>query len=130
MSKTSSSGPSIEQQIKADLKKNGRSTVSEIATRIGYSRGYVRKKAKALKDDGQIQGAKNQDRRAPAYIINGDFRILGNNKSVLLDVIKKHKPGHHARLKGASVSTLQSFIEKHIASRVVASEAPWEFWTK
>jgi len=130
MSSTSNSGgTTAKHAIKQFLRNNAnqRFTVAEIANAIGYSRSHIREEAKVLRRNGTINGRKNQSRRVPAYIINGQYRVIVSQQA-LLDIVKKHAPGHYSRLQNASIDTIRKFVRDNIATGTAAGEAMWEFW--
>jgi DNA-binding Lrp family transcriptional regulator len=116
----------IEEKIRDDLRANGRSTVNEIASRIDYSNGYVRRNAKEMRSDGEIEGAKAT--RVPAVIIHGNFEVLSGNRDYLLDIVKRYAPSKHDRAKKMSVENLRELIRDEIAEQVVGGPFRWEFW--
>lgn len=117
---------SVQTQIVDFLRKNGKSTVNEIADGIGYSNNYTRQNAKELKADGKIQGAKTD--RIPAVIINGNYEVLTGDRDYLLSIVKRYAPSKLGKAKGLPVGKLQKLIRDEIADAVVGGPYRWKFW--
>jgi len=104
-----------------------RYTVAEIADAVGYSRNHIRSVSKSLTENGTINGEKNQSRRVPAYIINGDYLVIVS-RSALLDIVENYRPDQLSRLQNASIDTIRRFVRNNIADGTAAGDAMWEFW--
>lgn len=121
-----STDPTVEPQILGFLNQNGKSTVHEIATGIGYSNGHVRRVAKRMARSGQIEGEKSST--VPAYDIKGDYVVLPDNKDRLLKIVKAYAPSHLTNVKGMPMEKIRDYISANIANGVVDSIGRWEFW--
>lgn len=121
-----STNPTAEQQIPGFLKQNGKSTVHEIATGIGYSNGHVRRVAKRMAKSGQIEGEKSSS--VPAYDIKGDYVVLPDDKDRLLKIVKAYARSHYTNVKGMPMTEIRDYINANIANGVVDSIGRWEFW--
>lgn len=118
----------IKDEIEDFLDSNDRSTVNEIANGIDYSNGYVRRNAKEMHEDGQIDGAKTD--RVPAVIINDDYHVLTGNKDYLVSLVEQYgHPGQVKRAKKMDVGDLQKFVRDTLADAIVGGPARWKFWT-
>lgn len=117
---------SVQSEIESFLTNNGQSTVNEIANGIDYSNGYTREKAKEMRQEGRINGAKTT--RIPAVIIKGNYEVLTGDREYLLSLVEKYEPGKLGHAKSLSVSDLQDFIRDQIADSVVGGPFRWEFW--
>jgi len=116
----------IYKEVKDFLDDNGRSTTGDMSSELGYSTRQVRKACKDLLDDDEIEGSKSK--RIPAYIINGEYVVVTESRSQLLEIVKKHRSSAHSRAKAMSTDELQSFVRGDIADDVVGGPEIWEFW--
>lgn len=115
----------IETDIENYLAANGRSTTSEMAGTLGYDTRKIRKASKKMMSNGRINGDK--PRRIPAYIINGEYVVLPDEKSALITVISKHGT-LPSGANSMTVNQLRNYVVQHIADRVVGGPFIWEFW--
>lgn len=116
----------VRRQIIDFLDTNGRSTPAQIANGIGYSTSYTRQEAKALRSDDKIKGEKS--RYIPAVIIQGDYRVITNDRDYLLDLVRTYAPHRLDYARSLSVEDLQKFIRNEIADQEVGGQSGWEFW--
>lgn len=117
---------SVETKIEVYLSANGQSTVHEIASGIGYSHGYVLRKAKEMKDNSRINGSKTKI--IPAVVVKNNYYVLTGDQDYLLRIVRKHAPGKVTRARGLSIEDLQKLIRDEVADRVVGGPGRWEFW--
>lgn len=101
-------------------------TTTEIANAIGDSTDNAREWAKELREEGEINGAKNK--RIPAVIIKDNYVVLTNDREHLLSIIEDHAPSHLSRARSMSIEDIQQLIRQKIAERVVGGPEIWEFW--
>lgn len=118
----------LKETIRPHLAKHGRSTVSDIANRTGYSPGHVRTTCRSMMNEGTIEGEK-VPRRIPAVIVNGKFHVLSGAKDDLLRIIREHAPHRISDAEAMTVQQLRNFIADELADRTLSINRPvWEFW--
>lgn len=116
----------IHDEIQDYLDSNGRSTTGEMSGTLGYETRQIRQACKDLREDGDIKGSKSK--RIPAYIIDGDYHVVTDSRSQLLELVRRYSSGSLTRAKGMSDKELQRFVRQNVADRVVGGPEIWEFW--
>lgn len=118
---------SIKNKILEYVKTEGRSTTSEIANGIGYSQGYVRKNAKELVRDGDLNGEKVPS-SVPVANIDGEAVVIVGTRSKLLNIIERYAPSKLPEAKSMGIDELQSLIKEIADDTYAFSNKQWEFW--
>lgn len=123
---TTTNTPPVEAQIESHLQSSGRSTIHEIATAIGYSHGYVRQKAKEMRQNGRINGTKGDV--IPGYIINGNTVVLTSDKQQIINALRAYAPQAVPPVQSMSISEAHKHIRNNVADATFAASRRWEFW--
>lgn len=120
--------PTLREELPSHLSKHGRSTVSEIANRTGYSTSHVRDTGSAMVHEGTIEGEKIP-KRIPAVIIDGNFHVLSGAKDELIRILEVYASHLVPKAQTMTVSQIQDLIADELADRTLAIERPvWNFW--
>ena len=121
--------PTAREYIVYHLWKEGRSTIHEIATAIGYSRGHTRTTAKELRADGLIEGEKTDP--VIGCRVNGRWIILTSNRDEMIRQLQQVAPSAaaRARAQAMTVEEVHDLLKKH-AQVVAPVSRRWEFWVE